>query len=130
MVEILTRLYTNGHSSMSTLLEFILPMALVGLINLILTTVSFVRRSMGKRENVLSILLLLANILLPLLHLCMVMFKSPHIDSVSWGVAILILSLCLNSMIVAVFLVDRSLEKYTAVQFDSVSNRSKDSSQA
>ena len=56
MIEILTRLYTNGQSSIATMLLFVLPMSLVGLINIVLTIQGFIHRQMGKREKFISIL--------------------------------------------------------------------------
>ena len=110
MIEILTRLYTNGQSSIATMLLFVLPMSLVGLINIVLTIQGFFHRQMGKREKFISILLLIVNITLPISYVCMIMFKPHPVSTVWWGLATMLLSLSLSCVIGAGFIVDRVLQ--------------------
>ena len=121
MIEILTRLYTNGQSSIATMLLFVLPMSLVGLINIVLTIRGFIHRQMGKREKFISILLLIVNITLPISYVCMIMFKPHPVSTGWWGLATMLLSLSLSCIIGAGFIVDRVFAEHTIVRFDQKS---------
>ena len=121
MIEILTRLYTNGQSSIATMLLFVLPMSLVGLINIVLTIRGFIHRQMGKREKFISILLLIVNITLPISYVCMIMFKPHPVSMVWWGLATMLLSLSLSCIIGAGFIVDRVFAEHTFIRFDQKS---------
>ena len=116
MIEILTRLYTNRQSSTATMLLFVLPMSLVGSINIVLTI-----RGLGKREKFISILLLIVNITLPISYVCMIMFKPHPVSTVWWGLATMLLSLSLSCIIGAGFIVDRVFAEHTFVWFDQKS---------
>ena len=116
MVPLLTHIYMEGYSSLHTLLEFAIPLALVACLNLITVTLRIIR-GLTRRGRATSLCLLIANIIQLILYVCMTLTKSPD-GSFIWGITIFVLTSMLTAAIMALFLVDATFLWQCVKQLD------------
>ena len=122
MVPLLTHLYTEGYSSLHTLLEFAIPLALVAFCNLI-TVALRIREGLTRRGRTTSLFLLFVNMIQLILYVSMTMTKAPDGPFI-WGITVFVLTFMLTAAMMALFFVDTTFSWQCVKQFD---NRRKES---
>lgn len=109
MVKVLAHVYTEREDNLHVVMEFVGPLALISILNIIGTVVR-ISRGMSARCRVTAILLALVNITLSLLYVCWNGHCTVDVHShYTWLAASLGMVFLLDISLAAIFLINTSL---------------------